>query len=56
MTENEIEMAMESLFFGAERVRANKHANRVSKNLHRQFTARIITELWDEKKKNCKAA
>ena len=56
MTENEIEMAMEALFLGAERVRANKHANRISKNVHREFTARIATELWDEQKKNCKAA
>ncbi len=56
MTENEIEMAMEALFIGAERVRAHKHANGLSKTVHRQFTARIVNELWDDQKRNCKAA
>ena len=56
MTKDEIEWAMESLFIGAERVRARKHAKKVSKNLHRQFTARIINQMWEEEKRSLKAA
>ena len=56
MTENEIEMAMESLFVGAAKVRAKKHANKLSKNIHRQFTARIASQMWDDEKRNIKAA
>jgi len=56
MTKDEIEMAMESLFSGAARVRANKHRRNVSKNVHRQLSARIISQMWDEEKRSCKAA
>ena len=56
MTQDEIQMAMENLFLGAERVRAKKNASKVSKNLHRQFSARILSQMWNDQKKNCKAA
>ena len=56
MTEKEIEMAMESLFIGAAKVRAKKHANKLSRNVHRQFTARIASQMWDEEKRNIKIA
>ena len=56
MTQNEIEMAIDKLFDGAARVRAKKHENRVSKNLHRQFSSRIISQMWDEGKTNISAA
>ena len=56
MTENEIEMAMESLFVGAAKVRAKKHAIKLSKNVHREFTARIASQMWDEAKRNLKVA
>tara|TARA_Y100001968_G_scaffold222769_1_gene205524 strand:- start:147 stop:320 length:174 start_codon:yes stop_codon:yes gene_type:complete len=38
MTEKEIEMAMDGLFLGAARVRANKFSNQVSKNVYRPLT------------------
>ncbi len=56
MTQNEIDFAMESLFLGAARVRAKKHASKVSKKLHRQFSARILDQMWDDEKRNLKAA
>ena len=56
MTEKEIEIAMESLFAGAAKVRAKKHANKLSTNIHRQFTARIASQMWDEEKRNLKVA
>ena len=57
MTEKEIEMAMQRLFVGAERVRSHKYAARkVSQNVHRQFQARVAAELWGEEKQNHKAA
>ncbi|KGG16108.1 hypothetical protein EV06_0816 [Prochlorococcus sp. MIT 0602] len=49
-------MAMESLFVGAEKVRAKKHANTFSRNVHRQCAARIASQMWDEEKRNFKAA
>ncbi len=54
MTENEIEMALESLFIGAAKVRAKKHANTISKNVHRQFTARIASQMWEAEKRKLK--
>ncbi len=56
MTKNEIEMAMESLFVGAAKVRAKKHADKLSRNVHRQFSARIASQMWDEEKRNIKVA
>ena len=56
MTDKEIEMALESLFVGAAKVRAKKHAKTVSRNVHRQFTARIASQMWDLEKKNLKVA
>jgi len=56
MTEQEIEMAMESLFVGAEKVRAKKHVNTLSRNVHREFTSRIASQMWDLEKRNFKAA
>ena len=56
MTENEIEMALESLFVGAAKVRAKKHANKLPRNIHRQFTARIASQMWDKEKRNLKVA
>ncbi len=56
MTNEEIQMAMDSLFHGAARVRAKKHANKISKNLHRQFSSRIINQMWDDEKQDPYAA
>ena len=56
MTDNEIKMAMEGLFVGAARVRAHKYAIKVSKNIHRQYTARIVSQMWKDEKTNLKAA
>ena len=56
MTNEEIQMAMDNLFYGAARVRAKKHANKISKNLHRQFTARIINQMWDNEQEESQAA
>ncbi len=56
MTENEIKAAMESLFMEAAKVRAKKHSNEVSRNIHRQFSARIASQMWDDEKKNIKLA
>ncbi len=56
MTENEIEMAMDALFAGAAKVRAKKHLNTFSRTVHRQFTARVASQMWDEEKKNLKTA
>ncbi len=56
MTETEIEMAMDALFAGAAKVRAKKHLNTFSRTVHRQFTARVASQMWDEEKKNLKTA
>lgn len=56
MTEIEIEMAMEGLLHGAARVRAHKYAVKVSKNVHKQYTARIVSQMWKDEKTNLKAA
>tara|TARA_Y100001968_G_C19417908_1_gene750021 strand:- start:27 stop:200 length:174 start_codon:yes stop_codon:yes gene_type:complete len=57
MTENEIEMAMEGLFQGAEKVRAYKHsARKLSRNVHRQFASRIAAQMWQKEKNHFKAA
>ena len=54
MTENEIEMALESLFVGAAKVRAKKHATTIFRNNHKQFAARIASQMWDAEKRNLK--
>ena len=56
MTDEQIEMAMESLFVGAAKVRSKKHLNMFSRNVHRQFTARIASQMWDAEKRNLKLA
>ena len=57
MTHNEIEMAMEGLFRGAEKVRAYKHsARKLSRNVHRQFTSRIASQMWQNEKNDLKVA
>ena len=56
MTNEEIQMAMDSHFYGAARVRAKKHAQKISKNLHRQLSSRIINQMWDEEKQNWNVA
>ena len=56
MNKNEFDMAMDRIFDGAERVRSKKHENTINRNVHRQFSARIISQMWDEEKKNIKVA
>ena len=56
MTKKEIEIAMQGLFIGAARVRAHKYANKMVKNVHRQFTSRIVSQMWNEEKENLNAA
>ena len=57
MTQNEIDMAMEGLFRGAEKVRAYKHsARKLSRNVHRQFSSRIAAQMWHEEKNYLKTA
>ena len=47
-------MALESLFIGAEKVRAKKHTNTISKNIHRKFEARIASQMWEAEKRKLK--
>ena len=55
MTQSEIEMAMEGLFRGAEKVRAYKYSARnYYKNVHRRFSSRIASQMWNEVKINLK--
>ena len=54
MTEKEIEMAMESLFVGAAKISAKKQVKTHSRNVHRQFTSRIASQMWSLEKKNRK--
>ena len=56
MTEKEIELAMEGLFRGASRARANKHARNLSKNVHRQFATRIAAQMFNDDNNKLKAA
>ncbi len=56
MTEQEVEMALASLFIGAERVRAKKHARTFSKNFHRECSERILNQMWEREKQNLKTA
>ena len=56
MTEQDVEMAMESLFIGASRVRAEKYARRLPKSVHRQFSSRVAAELWNQEKRQLKAS
>ncbi len=54
MTENEIEMALESLFVGAAKVREKKQATTISKNVHKQFPARITSQMWKSERRKLK--
>ena len=45
MNKNEADIAMDRIFDGAERVRANKYKNRT-----KSISGRIISEMWDEDK------
>ena len=56
MTKQEIEMAIDSLFDGAARVRAKKHEQKIANTVHRQFSARINSQMWDEDKRSIKDA
>ena len=56
MTEQDVEMAMESLFVGASRVRAEKHARKLPKGVHRQFSSRVAAELWNQEKRQLKVS
>ncbi len=56
MTEQDVEMAMESLFVGASRVRAEKYARKLPKGVHRQLGPRVAAELWNQKKRQLKAS
>ena len=50
MTEKEIELAMEGLFRGASKVKARKHAKKLSSNVNRELTERIAAQMWKEEK------
>ena len=56
MTEQDVEMAMESLFVGASRVRAEKYARKLPRGVHRQFSSRVAAELWNHEKRQLKAS
>ena len=51
MDKNEIDIAMDRIFDGAERVRATKYQNR-----SKQISGRIISEILEEEKINLKVA
>ena len=50
MTEQEIKLAMEGLFKGASKVRAQKYAKQLSGHVNREFTSRIAAQMWKEEK------
>ena len=56
MTEKEIEMAMDGLFLGAARVRANKFSNQVSKNVYRPLTPSGQEQFLSQEEPHMKAA
>ena len=57
MTNKEIEMAMEALFRGAEKIRTYKQSSReLSRDVHRKFIPGIDEQVWSEEKSNLKAA
>ncbi len=57
MNQNEFDTIIDRFFDGAARVRAKKYENRIKpKNVHRQLSARIISQMWNEEKTNIKAA
>ena len=56
MTEKEIELAMKGLFKGASKVRARRYTKKNSKNLDRELTARIATQIWKEDMNDLKVA
>ena len=56
MNQNEFDMTIDRFFDGAARVRARKYQKRIKKNVHRKFSARIISQTWDENKKKFKSA
>ena len=56
MTEKEIEQAMQELFKGASIVRARRYANKNSRNINRELTARIATQIWKEDRSDLKVA
>ena len=56
MTEQDVEMAMESLFIGASRVRAEKYARKIPRDVHRPFGSRVAAELWNQKKRQLKSS
>ncbi len=57
MNQNEFDSIIDRFFDGAARVRAQKHEKGVnSKNLDRQFSSRLMTQMWDEERRNIKAA
>ena len=37
------------------RLRAKKHENRVHKNVYRNFSTRLISQMWSDEKRNIKA-
>ena len=43
MNRNEINLAMDLIFYGAARVRAKSHVNRVRKNGYRNLLSRILS-------------
>ncbi len=56
MKQNEFDDIMDRFLDGAAKVRAKKYENRIVKSVHRHLSARIISQMWDEDKKNVNAA
>ena len=56
MTEKEIELAMEGLFRGASKVRAQKFSKKHSIDANRELVARIAEQSWENEKDFLKAA
>ncbi len=57
MNQNEFDSIINRFFDGAARVRAKKNGKTIeSHNIHKKFSSRIISQMWDEEKEDIKAA
>ncbi|WP_269622667.1 hypothetical protein [Prochlorococcus marinus] len=57
MNQNEFDMIIDRFLDGAARVRAKKYeSNLTSKNVHRQLSSRIISQMWNKENTDCNAA
>tara|TARA_B100000700_G_C14344780_1_gene534415 strand:- start:15 stop:215 length:201 start_codon:yes stop_codon:yes gene_type:complete len=57
MTNKEIEMAMEALFRGAEKIRTYKHSSgELSMDVRRKFIPKNNDQIWSDEKNNFRTA